>query len=162
MSMRKTFIALTAALALPLGACANMQDNPKQTGGTLAGAGLGALAGSQIGSGTGQLAAVAIGALTGAWAGSEIGKSLDKADKMYAQRTTQNALEYNRTGQTSSWRNPDSGHSGTVTPVETYEPSGNDRTCREYETTIYVDGKRETGRGTACRQLDGSWELVNN
>ena len=47
----------------------------------------GALAGSQFGGGKGQLAAVAVGALAGAWLGGETGKSLDKADKAYAQRT---------------------------------------------------------------------------
>ncbi len=45
---------------------------------TLIGAGLGALAGSQIGSGKGRLAAVAIGALGGAWVGNELGRNMDR------------------------------------------------------------------------------------
>ncbi len=149
-----------ALVCFSLAACEGTQGHEKQTLGTLVGAGLGALAGSQIGSGKGQMAAVAIGALAGAWGGSEIGKSLDKADQLYAQRTAQNTLEYNKAGQTSSWRNPDSGHSGTVTPVSTYRgEAGQD--CREFETTIYVDGKQETGRGKACRQSDGTWKIVS-
>ncbi|MFQ5764287.1 MAG: RT0821/Lpp0805 family surface protein [Rhodospirillales bacterium] len=152
-------VAATLVIAFAVAACQQMQDNPKQAAGTLVGAGLGALAGSQIGSGKGQLAAVALGTLAGAWAGSEVGKSLDRADKLYAQRTAQNSLEYNQTGQSSAWRNPDSGHSGTVTPVRTYRASDG-RDCRDFETTIYVDGKQETGSGRACRRPDGTWQIV--
>ncbi|HEX9569060.1 MAG TPA: RT0821/Lpp0805 family surface protein [Rhodospirillales bacterium] len=152
-------ISVATLVAVPLVACEGMQDNPKQTAGTLVGAGLGALAGSQIGSGKGQLAAVAIGALAGAWAGSEVGKSLDKADKMYAQRTAQQSLEYNQAGQAAAWRNPDSGHSGTVTPTRTYV-SSDGQNCREFEQTIYIDGKQETAKGRACRRADGTWQIV--
>jgi surface antigen len=158
-SNRLIRISVAALLAVPLLACQNVQDNPKQAGGTLIGAGLGALAGSQIGSGKGQLAAVAIGALAGAWAGSEIGASLDKADKMYAQRTAQDSLEYSPSGQAKAWRNPDSGHSGSVTPTSTYR-TADGRNCREFESTIYVDGKQETGKGRACRAADGTWQIV--
>ncbi|MCB2101912.1 MAG: glycine zipper 2TM domain-containing protein [Rhodobacterales bacterium] len=154
------FKRITVALLLAVSLAACQGSGPKQTIGTLGGAGLGALAGSAIGSGKGQLAAVAIGALVGAYAGSEVGKSLDRADQQYLERTSQNSLEYNRTGQTSSWRNPDSGHSGTVTPTRTYQSSAGSA-CREYETTIFVDGREETAYGRACRQSDGTWQLAN-
>jgi len=149
--------ATVTAVAVLLGGCAG--QGTKQTGGTLLGAGLGALAGSQIGGGTGQLAAVAIGALGGAFLGGEAGKSLDRADLAYAQQTATQTLEYNPVGQTSSWRNPDSGHSGTFTPTRTYERAGRD--CREYESTIYVGGKSETAIGQACRRPDGTWEIIS-
>ena len=152
-------VTMAAVVALSLAACQSMQDNPKQTGGTLIGAGLGALAGSQLGSGKGQLAAVAIGALGGAWLGSEAGKSLDKADRMYAERTAQNALETGRAGQTSRWRNPDSGHTGTVTPIRTYQTAAR-QDCREYETTVTIDGRQERAVGRACRQGDGTWKIA--
>ncbi|HIE20046.1 MAG TPA: glycine zipper 2TM domain-containing protein, partial [Rhodospirillales bacterium] len=70
-------VSTAVIISVPLIACQTLQDNPKQTGGTLLGAGLGALIGSQIGSGKGQMAAIAVGVLAGAWAGSEVGKSLD-------------------------------------------------------------------------------------
>lgn len=156
MRFSKPFIAI--AICLSLAACG--QGREKETVGTVAGAGLGALLGSQLGSGKGKLAAIAFGTLAGAWAGSEIGKSLDAADKQYAQRTAQDALEYNKVQQVSTWRNPDSGHSGTVTPVSTFRNgAGND--CREFETSIYVDGKQEKGAGTACRQADGTWKIAS-
>ena len=161
MAATKSFLRLTAAavVAVALVGCESAQNNPKQSIGTLLGAGLGALAGSQIGSGKGQLAAVAVGALAGAWAGSEIGKSLDKADRQYAQRTAQNSLEFNQTGQAQAWKNPDSGNSGTFTPTATYRlDNGTD--CRDFETTIYVDGEKESGVGRACRRPDGTWQIV--
>ncbi len=161
MPVMKSVYKTTAAivLAVPLVACQTLQDNPKQAGGTLLGAGLGALVGSQIGSGKGQLAAIAVGALAGAWAGSEIGKSLDKADRLYAQRNAQDGLEYSQTGQSKAWRNPDSGHSGTITPTRTYR-TAEGKNCRDFETTIYVDGKQETGSGRACRRTDGTWQII--
>jgi surface antigen len=157
--MKITRFAIPVALVFVLAACGQGQGN-KQTGGTLIGAGLGALAGSQIGGGRGQLAAVAIGALAGAYFGSEVGKSLDSADRMAMQRTSQGALESNQTGQSSSWSNPDSGHSGTVTPTRTYQTASGDP-CREYQQTVTIDGKTEQAHGRACRQPDGSWKIVN-
>jgi surface antigen len=154
---RLSALALAGAL---LAGCADAQNNPKQTLGTIVGAGLGALAGSQIGGGKGAMAAVAIGALAGAWMGGEVGKSLDKADQAYLARTTQNSLETSKTGVTSSWRNPDSGHHGTVTPTSTYQKASGEY-CRQYEQTIYVDGKEETASGRACRQPDGTWKVVS-
>ncbi len=152
-------ITSVALLSLLLGACQNMQDNPKQTGGTIIGAGLGALIGSQVGGGKGRLAAVALGTLGGAYFGAEVGKSLDKADRMYAERSAQSSLEYDKTGQTSTWQNPDSGNSGTFTPRDTYKTASGDD-CREFETTVKIDGRDETATGRACRQPDGTWKIV--
>ena len=159
MTIKLSAAAAVAAAAVILAGCQNIQDNPKQAGGTLVGAGLGALAGSQIGSGKGQLAAVALGTLAGAWLGSEVGKSLDSADRMAAQRTTQRALESTPSGQAAQWRNPDSGHSGTVTPQPAFRTqSGQD--CRDFESTINVGGREERATGRACRDADGTWKIV--
>jgi len=156
--MNITRITSAAMVVLSLSACAELQNNPKRSLGTLVGAGLGALVGSQIGGGTGQLAAVAIGALGGAYLGGEVGGSLDRADKAHAERASRSALEYTRTGQTVRWRNPDSGHSGTFTPTRTYQ-AANGRNCREYQTTVSVGGQSKDAYGTACRQGDGTWKI---
>ena len=147
-------VALVAVLAACEGA------GTKQTGGTLVGAGLGALAGSQIGGGSGKLAAVAIGALAGGLLGSEVGKSLDRADKAAIEKTSHGALENNRTGQVATWSNPDTGASGAVTPVKTYQ-TAQGQYCREYQQSVTVGGKTENAYGTACRQPDGSWKIQN-
>jgi surface antigen len=154
--MKITKFGIAVALVASLAAC----EGNKQTGGTLVGAGLGALAGSQIGGGRGQLAAVAIGALAGGLLGSEVGKSLDRADKAAMEKTSHGALESYRTGQTATWSNPDTGHSGTVTPTKTYQ-TAQGQYCREYQQTVTVGGKTEQAYGTACRQPDGSWKVQN-
>ncbi|MFQ5959549.1 MAG: RT0821/Lpp0805 family surface protein [Alphaproteobacteria bacterium] len=157
--MKTTRIAIAFAAALALAACATDQG-PKQSFGTLIGAGLGGLAGSQIGSGTGQLAAVGAGVLLGGLLGNEVGRSLDKADQAYVARTAQYSLESAPVGTTSTWTNPDSGNSGSFTPTRTYE-AAQGQYCREYQTTVTVGGATEEAYGTACRQPDGSWKVVN-
>lgn len=158
--MKLKIIASVLLLAVPLAACETRDAGTKQTGGTLIGAGLGALAGAQVGGGSGKLAAVALGALAGAYLGSEIGQSLDDADRLAMERNAQQSLETAPTGQTSAWRNPDSGHSGTFTPTRTYS-TAEQQPCREYQTTVVIDGREESAYGTACRQPDGSWQIAN-
>jgi surface antigen len=159
--MKLTKVVTVAALALSLGACADQGVGPKQGVGTLLGAGTGALVGSQFGSGSGKLAATAVGTLVGAYLGSEAGKSLDRADQNYLARTTQQSLETAPTGRSTSWQNPDSGNSGTITPTKTYVNSTG-QNCREFQQTIVVGGKTENAYGTACRQSDGSWRIVSS
>lgn len=129
----------------------------KQTIGTLAGGAAGAVAATNIGKGKGNIAAIAVGTLLGAAIGSEIGKSLDRADQEAMYRSSQNTFENVPTGQTTQWRNPDSGHYGTYTPTRTYMDNGTN--CREFSQTIVVGGRREEGYGTACRMSDGSWQI---
>ncbi|WP_225767818.1 RT0821/Lpp0805 family surface protein [Inquilinus sp. Marseille-Q2685] len=155
--MRKFTIAAVLVGAVALAGC---QDyGPKQGAGTLIGAAGGGLLGSQFGSGTGKLAATAAGVLIGGWLGNSVGASLDRSDQLYAERTYNQAFESAPTGTSSSWRNPDSGNYGTVTPTRTYRDYGRD--CREFTQTIYVQGRAQPGTGTACREGDGTWRIVN-
>jgi surface antigen len=158
-----------AALSLALSACAQPGQSGyggpgeigvnKTTGGGLLGAAAGGLAGAQIGKGSGNLAATAAGVLLGGLLGSQAGASLDRADVAYANRTTQRSLEEVPTGHATTWRNPDSGAAGTVTPTRTYQTAGG-QYCREFQQSITVGGKTQEGVGTACRQPDGSWRIV--
>lgn len=151
-----------ATLCVGVSLLAACQDTgPKQGIGTLLGAAGGGLAGAQIGKGSGQLAAVAAGVLLGGFLGSEVGKSLDRADQAYMSRTTQQTLETAPTGRTSSWRNPDSGNYGTITPQPAFQTSGGEY-CREFQQTVTVGAKTEQAYGTACRQPDGSWKIVGS
>lgn len=131
----------------------------KQNIGTLAGAAGGAVLGSNIGKGKGNIAAIAAGTLLGGVVGNKIGASLDRADMAYYNRSSQQALETAQTNTPVTWSNPDSGNSGTITPTRTFQ--SNDGTyCREYNQTIVVQGKPTQGYGTACRQPDGSWKII--
>ena len=120
----------------------------------------GGLLGSQVGGGKGKLIAVGAGALLGALVGSEIGKSLDNADRAAMQQSTQTSLETAPSGTTSSWRNPDSGNYGTITPQPAYQ-SASGEYCREFQQTVTVGGREESAYGTACRQPDGTWKVVS-
>lgn len=154
--MKTKIIALSLAVATLTTGC----ENPKQAIGTVGGGALGAWAGSTIGKGRGNTVATAVGAVAGALAGGYIGGQLDKADRERAERTYQGALESSPIGKTSQWRNPDSGNSGSITPTRTYENNG--RYCREFNQTVNIGGKTQQAYGTACRQPDGSWQIVGN
>jgi surface antigen len=99
--------------------------------------------------------------LLGALAGSSVGQSLDRADNLTAERAAGQAFEANPTGQATTWRNPDNGHYGTITPTRTMQqPNG--EVCREFQQTIVVGGQTQQGVGTACRQPDGTWRIVSS
>ena len=49
-------------------------------------------------------------------------------------------------------------------PVPAYgtvQPTPAPAACREFQTTLQVDGQWQPGYGTACLQPDGSWRIVN-
>ncbi len=158
--MKKTVLTLALISTAMLGAC-NTFDGAgnKQLIGTGGGAILGGLAGSTIGKGSGQLWATGAGVLLGGLLGSEIGSSLDRADQAYAQQANQRAYTA-PVGETIRWNNPDSGNYGTITPVRDGRTQSGGY-CREYQQTIYVGGKQQSGYGTACQQPDGSWKVVS-
>jgi len=151
-------IAISVVLALLVGACEST-GGPKQSGGTLIGGIGGAVAGAQFGRGEGQLAAVAAGTLLGALLGSEVGRSLDKADLVYADRANQQALSA-VLGQRIQWNNPQTGNFGTVTPVREGTDTATGAYCREFHQTVTIGSKTEQAYGTACRQPDGTWKVM--
>jgi surface antigen len=154
--MKTKVIACSLVVACLATGC----ENPKQAIGSIAGAGLGGWAASNIGSGRGQVVAAAVGAGLGALAGGYIGGQLDKADREAAERTCQRALESGRSGQVVEWRNPDKGTCVQIVPQAAVQtPRGY---CREFQQTIIVGGKPQQAYGTACRQPDGAWQIVGN
>lgn len=155
--MRNKPIVLIAAAAFLLAACEGAGQ--KETAGTLIGAAAGGLLGAQFGSGAGKIAAATVGTLAGGFIGSSIGKSLDRADQQAMVQAQQQAHAA-PVGQQINWNNPDSGNSGTITPLRDGTSSGG-AYCREYQTTVTVGGKTEDAFGTACQQPDGSWKIVS-
>tara|TARA_B100000029_G_scaffold403176_1_gene402886 strand:+ start:346 stop:831 length:486 start_codon:yes stop_codon:yes gene_type:complete len=128
--------------------------------GTLVGAALGGLVGSQFGGGTGNKIAIGAGVLAGGYFGNKVSKSMNCVDQEKHYTTTQHALESQKTGQTSAWTNPDTGHKGEVTPTRTFQ-SVEGLPCREFTQTIYVEGDYEQVNGKACRNTNGTWEIVS-
>ena len=156
--------AVIAVIGLSLAACAGSPDGfgpgPKENTSTLLGAGSGALLGAAVaGGGTGnRLAGAAVGGLLGGLIGNRIGASLDDEDKQRAYAAQMDALERGPSGAPTSWKNPDSGRYGTIVPGPAYQDAG--RNCRQFTHTIYIDGRPQTARGTACRGPDGAWNSI--
>ena len=151
---RNLTIVSATALSLMLAACETPPS--KESVGGVTGAVVGGVIGHQIGEGRGKDLATVAGFILGAVLGSNIGRSLARED----ERRAQMVLEENRTGHPSHWVNPDSGADVTMVPTHTYQSSSGEY-CREYQTTVVVGGKTEKAYGTACRQPDGSWRIVN-
>jgi surface antigen len=147
--------AVVALAACVLTGCETMNGTPKTAIGGLGGAAVGGLIAAAAGGGGTAIAASVIG---GALVGGLAGNLLDERDQRMANETAQRALETAPSGKAVAWTNPDTGHSGTVTPVRTYESNGN--FCREFQQTVTIGGRPENSFGTACRQPDGSWRIV--
>ena len=157
LDMHKTIAATALSLCLGLSACG--PDGPsKADTGTVVGAVAGGIIGNQFGRGGGRVAATAIGAVAGGIIGNEIGRSLDKEDRRMAEEAEFEALERGPPGVGRPWRNPDSGRYGEVIPEARYRRG--DLDCRRYVHTVYIDGRPQTMKGTACRNPDGTWRSV--
>jgi len=161
-AMRKRLIPGFLSLALLLSACAGTEGE-KQTAevvGGIFGFVIGHLVGSTIGSGSGQQVAQGVGAIVGVFVGRQLARDLTDGDNELFGETVDDSLENDDTGDTSTWENPDSGNAGSVTPTsDPYETVSNTQ-CRDFESTIVVEGEVETANGRACRQDDGSWKIV--
>jgi surface antigen len=150
-------VAVVALVAVLTTGCATIEANPKTTIGAVGGGALGGLIAGAAGANPAAIAAATIG---GILVGGLVGNLLDERDKRLAAQAAQKALESAPTGQSVTWQNPDSGHSGTVTVIKTYQVSSGSY-CRQYETSVNIGGKLENAHGTACRQPDGTWKLVS-
>ena len=158
--MKKFILTMTLIGSIGLAGCESLQNaGSKEQFGAVGGAIAGGILGSKVGKGNGQLWATGIGVLLGGLVGSEVGRSLDKADIAYAQRANYEAHSA-PIGEEISWNNPETGNSGKIVPTNDGQDSAG-RYCREYQQTIYVGGQQESGYGIACRQADGTWEIVS-
>ena len=151
-------VALVALVAILTTGCATMEANPKTTIGAVGGGTVGGLIAAAAGGSPAVIAASVVG---GILVGGLVGNLLDERDKKMATEAAQKALESAPTGKPVAWNNPDSGHAGTVTPVKTYQ-TADGKQCRQYETSVTIDGKQEKAFGKACRQPDGSWQIDNS
>ena len=159
----KKFSLLTL-LVLLSGCAANVQTNstqqgPKESAGAISGMIIGGtLANDMAGSSKNKSLATVLGAFVGGVICINIGAQLDERDPLLAGEAYNTALEYNATDKAAEWRNPDTGNYGRVIPVATYRQNG--RYCREFTQEIFIGGEKQTGYGRACRQPDGSWEII--
>jgi surface antigen len=146
--MGKFHIVAAALGVLALAACAN--DPAGVTSSTTAGGGSNAYTGSVPGAP--DHGALAPGPAT---TGTLSVPALDPRDREPAAAAQQRALQFGEPGAPVAWRSPESGHHGTIVPGPAYQSNGT--TCREFSHTVYVDGRPQTGRGSACRNPNGTW-----
>ena len=157
-------VSFFTVVILLSGCAANVQTNstqqgPKESAGAISGMIIGgALANDMAGSSKNKSLATVLGAFVGGVIGQNIGAQLDERDRLLAGEAYNTALEYNATDKAAEWRNPDTGNYGRVIPVATYRQNG--RYCREFTQEIFIGGEKQTGYGRACRQPDGSWEII--
>lgn len=162
--MSKSAIAALFMGAILLGGCAGdpygAGPGPRENTGTLLGALGGAAAGAAIGGrGGAAVGGALLGAAVGGLVGNRIGAALDQEDRRRAYAAEMAAMEAEGPGGPVEWRNPNSGHYGMVVPGPVYTERG--MRCREYTHTIYIRGRPEVARGTACRNRDGTWTPVS-
>ncbi len=150
-SFSRTLIVTLATLALA--ACTTVPTREEQ--GVLIGMIAGGILGHQVGGGSGQVLATFVGTMAGAAIGGSIGRSMDDVDRLNATA----ALENVRTGVSTAWINPDTGYEYVMTPTRTYDEGTGP--CREYTLDATIGGNTEQVWGTACRQADGSWRIVD-
>jgi surface antigen len=89
----------------------------------------------------------------------EIGADLSRRERLAAIDAEYRALESSPAGQPVTWRDDRSGRSGTVTAAQPYRVGSQD--CRPYSHAVVAAGTTRDARGTACRNPDGSWTLLN-
>ncbi|MFO7593228.1 MAG: glycine zipper 2TM domain-containing protein [Pseudomonadota bacterium] len=150
---RKVLTTIVLLMSLALAGCAT--QGPREESGMVIGGLLGGLLGAQADDRRLRPIAIIAGTLIGSSIGGSIGSYMDETDRLRAGQT----LETVRTGVSSSWRNPDNGVQYQFTPTHTYETAQGP--CREYTMEALIGGRREQVYGTACRQPDGSWQIMN-
>ncbi|MEQ8666241.1 MAG: RT0821/Lpp0805 family surface protein [Rhodospirillales bacterium] len=157
---RSTTAVLTAAFLLS--ACADTEGDRQaaEVVGGVVGAIVGNVLGSKVGDGTGRQIARGVGTVAGIFIGRAIARNLTERDEELAQEATEDSMENDEEGETTVWSNPDSGNEGTVTPTSEPYETVQDTQCRDFESTVTVEGETEVAHGRACRQEDGSWKIV--
>lgn len=151
--MKKVLLVTALAASVAFVGCESNQE-----GGTVAGAVVGGIIGNQFGSGGGRVAATIAGAVVGGIVGNEIGRKLDARDRQLARDAEYDAWERGEPNRPVRWRNPDNGRYGEVIPEQRYRRGPQD--CRDFVHKVYIDGRPQTMRGTACRNSDGTWTQV--
>jgi surface antigen len=127
--------------------------------GRLGGAAVGAIVGSQFGKAEGNLLAIGAGGLLGYFAGGYLMDQLNPGAQGALGEAEARALDA-PVGEAIAWETPGMpGTRGTVTPVRDGQDRAGNR-CREFEHVVRIDGRQEVATGTACRDADGRWRVV--
>jgi Ni/Co efflux regulator RcnB/surface antigen len=126
--------------------------------GVLIGGIIGGLLGNAAG--RGNSGATIAGVIFGGAVGAALTSNLDCEDRSYAYKTYYDGFNSGRTGSRYNWRNPHNDHRGEFRIGSYYNDSYGFR-CARFTQVTYIQGDKYNAKGTACRQPDGSWAVVN-
>jgi surface antigen len=135
------------------------QRQGNTAGGAIVGALAGGLLGNAISRGPQRGAGTAVGAIFGGLLGAGIGSNLDCQQRSYAIDANYRGFEAGRPHARYDWRDPRGDAYGYVQVGDYYQDRG--RRCTTYTQEIWVHGRPETARGRACRQPDGTWQMIS-
>lgn len=123
--------------------------------GAVIGGVVGGVAGSRVGKGDGKTAATIAGTVIGVIVGGRVGRAMDEGD----EQCTGQVLELAADWQAVAWWNPGTATRYRVTPTKTYRADG--RYCRDYQVIRATpDRGSDQTSGTACRNQDGTWQML--
>ena len=143
-------------LFIPL-SCTNPNDN--KTLGQLIGTTVGAIVGSQFGSGTGKTLSTLLGSTAGFLIGGQIAVLLSEKDQEELNNKINQTLENGETEKSYIWESStDADINARITPGEEYMI--NELSCRNFEKVIKKEGKNYLTKAKACRDKEGNWKLI--
>ena len=82
---------------------------------------------------------------------------LNEQDWEILGNTVDTTLDAGDDGKEVTWNNPDTGHHGTLTPLDTTDEQG--MTCRNTRVFNSAGGVTNSGVYRFCRQPDGTWKI---
>jgi len=148
----RTCLSLLAGLLVGVAGCSTTGSNQGADSAPTSPVASAATSGGKVGS-------AIIAAMGGGLVGGPAGSGLTEREKRRALEAEYKALEYTASGQPVSWKGDQASHYGEVVAAQPYRVGSQD--CRQYAQTVYAGGSGTTARGTACRNPDGSWSLLN-
>jgi surface antigen len=83
---------------------------------------------------------------------------MSKADDEIWRAAFDQALDETADGETVEWSNPDTGHGGTITVVDTHEDYGT--TCRTLRLFTEAAGRSGGANYRLCKAADDSWQFA--
>jgi surface antigen len=135
------------------------QRQGNTAGGAIVGALAGGLLGNAISRGPQRGAGTAVGAIFGGLVGATIGRNMDCEQRSYAYDASYRGFEAGRPHARYDWRDPRGDAYGYFQVGDYYQER--DRRCATYTQEIWVHGRPETASGRACRQPDGTWQMLS-
>lgn len=106
------------------------------------------------------LSSISFPAVSGNWSwldNSPI-EAFTDSDWAMLKQTAREALDNGKDGETALWVNHDTGFSGSITPLNTFDNNG--LPCRK--TKFFNSADSMTGSSTfrLCKQDDGKWKIA--